>query len=159
MTITPITSWGDLRVWLLLVILVLSAQTWVLWGKAWRREPPGFIWRTFMDDRGVPDAKIVAACHAVVIMSITMMVGWVTSNWPPYYVWITWDFLAVACILGSTYVTKRYYDAGGSTEPHPDLGMGQPNCAPAATSNSDTEGLGTAGSANSDSSASSASVL
>lgn len=131
--IHPYGGWTDLRAWLLVETIFVAGILWIMWGKAWRREPPGFIWRTFMDDRGVPDAKIVAACHAVVIMSITMMVGWVTGNWPPVYVWVTWDFLAVACILGSTYVTKRYYDAGGSTAPHPDFGLSDGTCAPGTT--------------------------
>lgn len=124
--ITPFLGWGDLRIWLILLTSLVAAQTWVLWGKAWRKEPPGFVWRTFLDERGVPDGKLIVVCHALSVMTVTMLVGWVTNNWPPYYVWISWDFIAIAGIFGSTYVSKKYYDAGGSTDPHPDFGLPTP---------------------------------
>lgn len=142
-----LAHYADLRIWLGLLLLLLAVQTWIGFSKVFRRDPPGFVWRTFMDDRGVPDGKIIAVCHSLVVMTATMVFGFagifmgVANPWPPWYVWASWEFIAIAGLFGVVYATKKYYENGGSVAPAPDFGLTAPTANPAtSTTLSDAPG-------------------
>lgn len=97
--------------------LLIAGFSVLLVLKAFRREPPGFLWRTFMDERGVPDGKIIAVCHAVCMITLLSLWGAATNTWPPPYVWATWGTIALAGIFGVAFASKMYFDNGGSTDP------------------------------------------
>lgn len=107
----PALSWSDLRVWLALTLALLLVQGWIMYGRAWRKEPPGFLWRSFMDARDVPDGKLLTVFNAVMVLNVTMMVGWVTGKWPPVYVWATWGTIVLIGIGADAYITRTQIGA------------------------------------------------
>lgn len=133
---TPLYT--DMRLWLAVTVVVILVLLWVLLTRLFHRDPPGFFWRTFMDDRGIPDGKMIAVSHSMFLLTVMALAGTLNGRWPPFYVWATFDIIVVAGLFGVTYVTKKFYDSGGSTDPAPDFGLSAP-AAPAATSTALTD--------------------
>lgn len=105
-------TFTDLRLWLALTVLMLAIQTWIMLGKAWRKEPAGFLWRSFMDARDVPDGKLLTVFNAVLVLNITTAVGWVFDRWPPAYVWATWGTIVLLGIGADTYIVHKQLETG-----------------------------------------------
>lgn len=107
----PAFSWSDLRVWLGLTLALLVVQAWIMFSRAWRKDPPGFLWRSFMDARDVPDGKLLTVFNAVMVLNVTMLVGWATGKWPPVYVWATWGTIVLIGIGADAYITRTQIGA------------------------------------------------
>jgi hypothetical protein len=106
----------DLRIWLGLTVVLLLFQSWITLGRAWRKDPPGFLWRSFMDARDVPDGKLLTVFNAVLVLNVTTAVGWVFDRWPPVYVWATWGTIVLLGIGADAYIVRTQIEAtGGQT--------------------------------------------
>jgi ABC-type amino acid transport system permease subunit len=110
-------QWADPRLWLGVCLFLLFAQSWVMWSRAWRSEPPGLMWRTFMDARGQPDGKLATAFLSVLMLVASCLVKWIWNRDTPLLLQVMWFVLVLIGIGADIYLTRRVIDLGALALP------------------------------------------
>lgn len=96
-------------------VVLLIALGLYLFFRAFRREPPGILRRSFFDATGQPNGVLLTVFNAVVIMNALTINGIATRQWPPAYVWATWGTIVLLGIGADTAVTRAQINVSKST--------------------------------------------